>query len=176
VLALISKPELRVVEGEGLGSPAQQPEGRFELPERIHKTAHGRNDTLYRYGCSLRARGREHAAILAELRRVNEERCVPPMSDDEVRKIARSAASHAPGNASTVAPEVLVAVAFLQERAGHRPKKGLAAHSRWAVYRALVDCAKRHGWMHRRRDVAVRISVRRLALDAGLSKSATEDA
>jgi hypothetical protein len=67
-------------------------------------------------------------------------------------------------------------VAYLEQRAGHRSKKGLGAHSRWAVYRAVLDCAKRHGWVHRRRDVAARISVRRLALDAGLSKSATQDA
>jgi len=46
---------------------------------------------LYRYGCSLRAHGWDRIAILAELRQANEERCVPPMPDDEVRKIARSA-------------------------------------------------------------------------------------
>jgi hypothetical protein len=98
------------------------------------------------------------------------------MSDYELRKIARSAARYQPGHALTVSPEVLAAVAYLEERAKHRAKKGLAAHSRWAVYRALLDCAKRHGWMHRGRDVAVRISVRRLGLDAGLGKTATQDA
>ena len=76
----------------------------------------------------------------------------------------------------TLLPEVLTAVAYLEERAGHRAKKGLAAHSRWAVYRALLDCAKRHGYMHRGHDAAVRISVRRLTLDAGLGKTATRDA
>lgn len=98
------------------------------------------------------------------------------MSDDEVWTIACSAASYMPGNASTVSPKVLAAVAYLEERAGHRAKKGLAAHSRWAVYRALLDCAKRHGFLHKGRDVAVRISVRRLARDAGLGKTATQDA
>jgi len=98
------------------------------------------------------------------------------MSDYEVQKIARSAARYQPGNALTVAPEVLAAVAYLEERAKHRAKKGLAAHSRWAVYRALLDCAKRHGRMYRGRDVVVRIAIRRLALDAGLSKSASQDA
>jgi DNA-binding transcriptional ArsR family regulator len=164
--------ELRVLAGG-----AEQPtESRFKLPERIYETASPRNRTLFDYGCSLRAHGWDHPAILAELRRVNAERCLPPMSDYELRKIARSAARYQPGNALTVSPEVLAAVAYLEERAGHRAKKGLAAHSRWAVYRALLDCAKRHGWMHKRRDVAVRISVRRLGLDAGLGKTATQDA
>jgi hypothetical protein len=85
-------------------------------------------------------------------------------------------ARYQPGNALTVSPEVLTAVAYLEERAKHRAKKGVAAHSRWAVYRALIDCAKRHGYMYKGRDVAVRISVRRLALDAGLGKTATQDA
>ncbi len=164
--------KLRVLEG-GAERPT---ESRFELPERIFESSPSRNRTLFAFGSSLRAHGWNHAAILAEIQRVNAARCIPPMSDDEVRKIAQSVVRYEPGNASTISSEVLVAVAFLEERAGHRPKKGLAAHSRWAVYRALLDCAKRHGWVHRRRDVTMRISVRRLALDSGLSKSATQDA
>ena len=98
------------------------------------------------------------------------------MSDYEVRKIARSAARYQPGNASTVTSQVLNAIAYLEEKAHTRPTKGVGAHSRWAVYRALLDCAKCHGYLHKGRDVAVRISVRRLALDAGLGKTATRDA
>jgi DNA-binding MarR family transcriptional regulator len=178
VLALALKPELKVI--EGLGNPALPTASKFELPERISEGA--RNWTLYRYGCSLRAHGWDHTHILDELRRVNEQRCVNehgrnvPLSDDEVRKIARSAARHAPGNASMVAPEVLEVIASLEKKAQSRSKKGIAAYSRWAVYRAFLDCAKYHGRMHQGRDVAVRISVRRLALDSGLSKSTTQDA
>jgi hypothetical protein len=164
--------ELRVLPGGAENST----ESRFKLPEHIHETASPRNRTLFDYGCSLRAHGWDHAAILAQLQRVNAERCIPPMSDYELRKIARSAARYQPGHALTVSPEVLASVAYLEERAGHRAKKGLAAHSRWAVYRSLLDCAKRHGRMYRGRDVVVRIAIRRLALDAGLSKSASQDA
>ncbi len=164
--------ELRVLAGGG----EQPTESRFELPEHIYETASPRNRTLFDYGCSLRAHGWDPAAILAELRRVNAERCIPPMSDYEVGKIARSAARYQPGTALKVSPEVLAAVAYLEEKAGQRVKKGLAAHSRWAVYRALLDSAKRHGRMHGGRDVAVRISVRRLGLDAGLGKTATLNA
>jgi DNA-binding transcriptional ArsR family regulator len=168
----IASRELRVLAGGG----EQPTQSRFELPERIVESSTSRNRTLFAYGCSLRAHGWDPAAILAELRRVNAERCIPPMSDFEVRKIAHSAARYQPGNALTVSRGVLAAVAYLEESARHRAKKGLAAHSRWAVYRALLDCAKRHGRMHSGRDVVVRIAIRRLAHDAGLSKSAAQSA
>jgi DNA-binding transcriptional ArsR family regulator len=164
--------KLRVLAGGG----EQSTGSRFVLPERIVESSSSRNRTLFDYGCSLRAHGWPHAAVLGEVRRVNAERCVPPMSDYEVQKVACSAARYQPGNALTVSPEVLAAVAYLEERARHRTKKGLAAHSRWAVYRALLDGAKCHGYMHKGRDVAVRISIRRLALDAGLGKTATLNA
>jgi hypothetical protein len=111
---------LRAIEG-GEGDRVQPTESRFVLPGRVYEGT--RNPTLHRYGCSQRTHGWRHAEILADLRRVNAERCIPPMSDDEVRKIARSAASYMPGNASTVSPEVLLAAAYLQETARHRPKK-----------------------------------------------------
>ncbi|HSK82305.1 MAG TPA: bifunctional DNA primase/polymerase [Rubrobacter sp.] len=106
--------ELRVLPG-GAEQPA---ESRFKLPENIYETASPRNRTLFDYGSSLRAHGWDHGAILTELRRVNAERCIPPMSDYEVRKIARSAARYQPGNALTFSPEVLSAVAYLQETPG----------------------------------------------------------
>jgi putative DNA primase/helicase len=81
--------ELRVLDG-GAEKPT---ESRFTLPDRIVEASPSRNRTLFDYGCSLRAHGWDNAAILTELRRVNTERCIPPMSDDEVRKIAGSAAS-----------------------------------------------------------------------------------
>jgi DNA-binding MarR family transcriptional regulator len=171
VVEIVSR-ELRVLAGGG----EQPTESRFELPERVVESSPSRNRMLFDYGCSLRAHGWRYAAILSEIRRINAERCVPPMSDHEVRKVASSASSYAPGNASMAAPEVLVAVAFLEEKAQFRPTRGLGGRSRWAVYRALLDCAKRHGHMHKGRDVAVRISVRRLALDAGLGRTATQDA
>ncbi len=167
LLELVKPPRahLTVHEGQGQGEVTRS---RFRLPERILESMPSRNRTLFGYGCSLRAHGWNHAQILEELEAANAERCVPPMDDAEVKKIARSAASHQPGNASTVAPEVLEAVALVGEKIGARAKKGTAPHSRWAAYRALLDCAREHGWMHGR-DVAVRYSRRQHALDSGLS-------
>jgi putative DNA primase/helicase len=54
-----------------------------------------RGDTLFRIACSLRARGCAYDRILSELRRVNRERCSPPIGahpedrdDRELEKIA----------------------------------------------------------------------------------------
>lgn len=57
---------------------------------------HERNGTLISLGGSMRRRGMSETEILAALSVVNQERCQPPLSDDEVAKIAHSAASYAP--------------------------------------------------------------------------------
>lgn len=165
------RPRLEALEG---GNEPEPTRSRFELPARI--ATGSRNGTLYRYGCSLRAHGHEHAAILAELRKANAERCAPPLEDREVGVTAASSAGHEKGHAWTVPPEVLEAVSFLSEKAWDRPRKGTAAHSRWAVYLALLDCAWSHGWMHQARDVALRISVRQLTEDAGITRRTTHRA
>ena len=59
-----------------------------------------RNDYLFRNGCAMRRRGTGEEAILAALREENASRCNPPLSDDEVRRIAQSATSYAPGSAT----------------------------------------------------------------------------
>lgn len=55
-----------------------------------------RNATLTSLGGSMRRRGMSENAIVAALLAENEARCVPPLSEDEVRKIARSVAKYAP--------------------------------------------------------------------------------
>lgn len=57
----------------------------------------GRNDYLYRIGCSLRAKGVSAEAIVAALLAENAARCQPPLPDAEVRASALSAASKPPG-------------------------------------------------------------------------------
>lgn len=68
---------------------------RFQLPDKIDSN---RNDTLYKYMCSLRESGRstEEMGILA--RAVNDARCVPPLSSIELNKIVKSASRYDPGN------------------------------------------------------------------------------
>ena len=58
---------------------------------------HQRNDTLFRLGCSFRAKGCTEAVILAALREMNTTQCQPPLRDDEVQKIVGSIAKYEPG-------------------------------------------------------------------------------
>lgn len=172
VVEQVLRPELTLLK-DVCGDPTPWTRSRFALPKRIREGT--RNTTLHRYASSLRACGCEYPSILEELQRVNREICdQPPIAshpfeDDEVRKVAASAAAYPAGDASKVAPEVLAIVTLLQGSANTRTKKGMGGHSRWALYRALLDCCGEHGWMHRGRDVAARVSVRQLALDSGLA-------
>jgi hypothetical protein len=68
-------------------------EGAAEEP--IHEGE--RNTTLFRLAASLRARGLSQAAIEAALQAENQVRCQPPLPNDEVERIAASAAKYPPG-------------------------------------------------------------------------------
>ena len=67
----------------------------FNLPEKIKKGE--RDDTLYKYGCSLRTRGYRDDAILAMLMMANSERCDVPLPDRDVKRIAKSVCKKGPG-------------------------------------------------------------------------------
>ncbi len=56
--------------------------GRFILPEQILKGM--RNDTLWRYGRSLKCKGKNFFEIDAELRRINQQCCVPQLDRTEL--------------------------------------------------------------------------------------------
>lgn len=49
-----------------------------------------RNDGLFKIGAAMQGRGADERTILEELRRENDERCVPPLPGMEVEKIAGS--------------------------------------------------------------------------------------
>lgn len=62
---------------------------------------HGyRNNTLFRYGCWLRGQGKTEDEIFCNMKNLYERQCekFPPISDDEILKSAKSAASY-PTNA-----------------------------------------------------------------------------
>ena len=78
-------------------------EGRKQAPRTRTEAAPGkvqeggRNDTLFRLASSLRGKGLGEAGITAALLAENRERCVPPLPDAEVEKIARSAGRYERG-------------------------------------------------------------------------------
>lgn len=73
---------------------------KFELPETIKPGE--RNDTLYKYACSLRAYSADESIILASVMGVNAIMCKPPMSQGEVEKIVASACTHDAGKSEDI--------------------------------------------------------------------------
>lgn len=67
-------------------------------------TAGERNNSLFRLGAALRAKGLSVEAIEAALQAENATKCRPPLSADEVRSIAKSAGRYAPGIAAPPPP------------------------------------------------------------------------
>ena len=80
----------------GVGQDEGAQGERFQLPQRIK---HGdRNDTLYRYGCSLRSRGYADDAIDAMMHVANERNCVSPMDEGELKGIIKQVCKKGPGH------------------------------------------------------------------------------
>lgn len=71
---------------------------RLEVPDVIGEG--GRNDALYRMGCSMRAKGLPPDVIADALAGVNAARCRPPLPADEVAAVARSVAERPAGRSA----------------------------------------------------------------------------
>ena len=69
------------------GTTTSHHKDRFRLPEHIKKGE--RNDTLYRYGCSLQAKGYSDEDILLKLEAANN-LCDVPLKDEELSTIFNS--------------------------------------------------------------------------------------
>lgn len=69
---------------------------RFELPEEIDRD---RNNTLFKYACSLREKGLDAHSIRVLVLNANETRCKPPLAVSELeRTVLRAPDRYAPGN------------------------------------------------------------------------------
>jgi putative DNA primase/helicase len=75
--------------------PQPEPE-TFVIPEKWIEST--RNDSLYRAASALRGKGLRDEVLLAGVRQLNQDHCVPPLSDVEVYKVYKSA-SKLPTNA-----------------------------------------------------------------------------
>jgi AAA domain-containing protein/primase-like protein len=80
-----------LAESPNLATPGFAP----PIPEKI--AAGGRSNALVSLAGSMRHRGMDEGAIDAALQITNAERCDPPLSKDEVRRIAESVSKYAPG-------------------------------------------------------------------------------
>lgn len=61
-----------------------------------------RNTTMHKLACSLQAQGLEDNAIMAAVQQENENRCNPPLSEDEVTTIVKSALKYKKGELKVI--------------------------------------------------------------------------
>lgn len=64
---------------------AAEKKARFIPPREIPEGT--RDDTLFKYGCSLRAKGIKATEILQTMKKANQALCKPPLDDDQVNKL-----------------------------------------------------------------------------------------
>ena len=81
--------------GEVNDLDTKKPNGKFKLPDKI--TEGKRDETLYKYGCHLRAIGRSNEEISDAIYGANAKRCDPPLDSRTLNKIVRSVCTKAPG-------------------------------------------------------------------------------
>jgi P4 family phage/plasmid primase-like protien len=75
---------------------SRQAKKTFTLPAVIPEGT--RNSTLMRHAGSLLARGATEEIMLVALGKVNQERCTPPLPDEEIEEIARYVGQKEPSN------------------------------------------------------------------------------
>jgi hypothetical protein len=108
-----------------------------------------RNRTLTSMGGKKRAQGLEQEEILDHLLAANDQRCMPPLDESEVRRIAASVARYTAGDASPgPSPKVRADLAQLEAAAEERPVRGMRGGSGWSIYNAALEAAREHGVEH----------------------------
>lgn len=83
--------------------PADQPGRPVQVAGTIPEGQ--RNTTLYKRGCQMRRYGHSERSIYASLCVENIERCQPPLPDDEIEAIARSASKEDPDTTAVALAE-----------------------------------------------------------------------
>lgn len=92
------------------------------LPPTSQPIAAGtRNDTLFRRACAMAGKGKSPETIVAELQAVNVAECRPPLAQDEVERIARSASQYAPNKATVAVRTEPLPPTTLADRAAQSP-------------------------------------------------------
>lgn len=77
-----------------------------DILDRLDFNEGSRNDSLYRFGCSLQGKGVSDIDISNELTKINLGRCNPPLSVEEVGKIYESVISKPKGNGKCIGKSI----------------------------------------------------------------------
>ncbi len=130
-----------------------------------------RNETLASIAGRLHDGTRDLSQLEDELLDINEARCIPPLPDDQVRRIARSIYRYEPCRPARRKPneETVQALAVIERELLAREWKGQSGKTAYSICVALLKLAREYGT--RVEDgVRVEVSARQLALKAAVSR------
>ena len=106
-----------------------------------------RNETLASIAGRLHDGTRDEPGLAEDLLAINNARCTPPLTEAEVRQIAKSIAGRDPCEPTVqVSERVLQAVDYLASV--DRPIKGMGGATGWSIYRAGLELLRRYGREH----------------------------
>lgn len=91
----IAKPDETVKKFLATGAETKDAKEHFKLPDVIPSGS--RNETMHKMACSLQAQGVSDDGIMAAVREENRTRCDPPLADDEIETIVKSALRYKKG-------------------------------------------------------------------------------
>lgn len=91
----IAKPDDIVKKFLATGSETKEAKEHFKLPDVIPSGS--RNETMHKLACSLQSQGVSDDGIMAAVREENRTRCNPPLADDEIETIVKSALRYKKG-------------------------------------------------------------------------------
>jgi transposase len=136
--------------------------------------AGGRNHELARIAGTLHDGSRDLSQLTADLLAINAARCEPPLPEAEVEKVAGSIHRRKPCRqaAPKASPEALEALGGVEARFWRAEWKGMGWKSARDVVVVLIEEARKHGRLIPA-GVRVTLSIRDLALAAGISKPST---
>jgi hypothetical protein len=131
--------------GDGHGKRGYQP-----LVDGVVYEHEGRNKALYSLGCSLRANGFDEGVIGAAVRAANQERCAPPLPEDEIANIVRSAAKRPKGTQTgrATAPSQPSQATRMVDLVTARGAKLFHAPGGDAYFQMMVDLPAPHREVH----------------------------
>lgn len=92
LIEMVRAPTVSAADGKRVTVPDTIPEGGGPFG--------GRDEALFRIGCSLRAKGLSHSAIEAALLVENRDRCLPPLDEATVIRKAEQASKYEPGTSA----------------------------------------------------------------------------
>jgi hypothetical protein len=150
------KPRGESISVEDLGGPI--PEG-------------ARDETLASIAGRLHDGTRDAARLEDDLSAVNEARCLPPLPDEQVRKIARSVFRYEPcrPGRQVPGPETVQALAAIEGKLLAGEYKGKSGKTDYSIYVAAIKLARKFGTLVED-GVRVEVSTRQLALAAAVSR------